>query len=438
MLKGSSVDTRLVGVWENPATGHVAEFSAEGVEVYHRLDDFCIGDTGVVPDYSLYRLDASRNRLELQYFDYRRRSELLQAPQVFTRLSALPEACRVPPPEVTPPELFGLVVRSFDRFYRFFDERHVDWQASKRAAAQRAAELSSDLEVFELLSEMLAPLSDGHVNMSLGDQFFNAGRSKLRTRLGDAWKSSGSEQPEGAFVAEWHRSVVESVVVALDPETHRKGADEAIEWGMIESVGYVRINRFYGFADGLSRSDQYEVLAEALSDMRRDLLEASRLIVDVSMNGGGSDAAALLVTSYFADRRRLVLTYEATGAPSQEIYVSPVAAGESRPVTLLTSEVTASAAESFVLMMRALPHVTHAGEQTRGGLSSLLPKPFPSGLRVTLAYQSVLDAEGVSHEGTGIPPEREMVLFPDADLRGGLVKAIDQIARGALPASTGD
>jgi carboxyl-terminal processing protease len=277
---------------------------------------------------------------------------------------------------------------------------------------------------------MLGPLNDGHVNLTWSDRSFNAGRPRLRARLRDAWEASESELSEGAFVSAWHRGVLESVYGVLDPGSLRSGAASAIEWGTIgDTVGYVRINRFSGFTEGSQpRPAQYDSLVAALSLVQSDLASASMIIVDVALNGGGSDAAAQIVASFFADERRPVLRYEAADAPSQEIFVSPRGGGEGRKVLLLTSEVTASAAESFVLIMRAFPHVTHVGGRTRGGLSSLLPKPFPNGFRVTLAYQRVLDAEGVLYEGTGIPPDRELQLFPDGNIDGGFALVLTQLA----------
>jgi carboxyl-terminal processing protease len=190
----------------------------------------------------------------------------------------------------------------------------------------------------------------------------------------------------------------------LDAGSLRSGASNALEWGTIGgSVGYLRVNRFSGSAEASTpRPAQYEVLAAALDQMRNDLASTTTLVVDVALNGGGSDSAALLVASYFADTRRPVLRYEVDGAPAQEIIVPSRGGGETRPIVLLTSEITASAAECFVLMMGAFPHVTQTGGRTRGGLSSLLPKPFPNGFMVTLAYQRVLDAEGTSFEGVSI------------------------------------
>ena len=425
----------LAGIWWNPGTGHVVRFSESGREVFHLIDGFCIrdGDNGdrVVPEYSLYRL-AADDELELLYHDYRDWPELLQAPFVFRALDELPEACRDPATSkdtMPAAELFALIVDAFREHYAFFDERSVDWDATVASVTPAADAIESYEQLFDLVSEMLAPLGDGHVNLTWEDRAFNAGRPRLRQRLGDAWKVSGSELAEGAWVGTWHRGVLDSVKPLLDTGSLRTGAAGAIEWATIdERVGYIRVNRFGGFTtEPLPRPDQYAQLEEALRLMRADLGSASSLIVDVALNGGGSDRAAQLVASYFADERRHMISYEGGAGSRQDVFISPNDTPETRPVFLLTSEVTASAAESFVLMMRAFPHVTHVGGATRGGISSLLPKPLPNGFRVTLSYQRVLDAQGQLFEGRGIAPQREIELFPDEDLHGTFARELARL-----------
>ncbi|MEO1368818.1 MAG: S41 family peptidase, partial [Acidobacteriota bacterium] len=367
------VEERLHGVWENPAAGHIVSFGGDGAEVFHVLGDFCRRDDGVVPDFSLYRFSERRDEVWLHHYDFRDRPDLLQSARVFRRLSALPEPCAAAATDRRrgPAEVFDLITRSFDRFYPFFEERGVDWPDVKRRYADRAGDLSTDDELFELLTDMLAPLADGHVNVTGAERSWNAGRPELRVRLRDAWAASGSELSEGAYVSEWHRGILESVYGVLDPDSLRSGAAGAVEWGTVGvRTGYVRIRRFSRFTDGEEpRPAQYDALETALAAMRSDLAGAEMLLVDVAMNGGGSDAAAQVVASFFADRRRRVLRYEEDGAPPRELFVSPRDGGEERPVLLLTSEVTASAAEAFVLMMRGFPHVTQVGERTRGDLS---------------------------------------------------------------------
>jgi hypothetical protein len=146
----------LAGVWENPATGHLVYFRPDSTEVFHRLGDFCIRDNGVVPSYSLYRFGETGDELLLHYYDYRDRPELLQAPLVFRRSGALPDACRteVVDGQTDPATLFELITQTFDRFYAFFDERGVNWEATKRRYAARGQALSSDEQLFEVLAEI--------------------------------------------------------------------------------------------------------------------------------------------------------------------------------------------------------------------------------------------------------------------------------------------
>jgi C-terminal processing protease CtpA/Prc len=226
----------------------------------------------------------------------------------------------------------------------------------------------------------------------------------------------------------------------LDAGSRREGAAGALEWGTIgDSVAYVRVNRFSGFTrDAAPRPAQLDSLRSALDRMLADVGGAKAAIVDVAMNGGGMDAAAILVARRFADRERAALTKQVRHGRQQGVVLRPEGARQfTRPVVLITSEITASAAEVFVLMIRALPHVTHAGERTRGILSGLLPKPLPGGYMVTLSHQTVRDAEGRLFEATGVPPSEEIALFPSGHEATGLAEAVrgvaDRLARAERP-----
>ena len=431
----TSPDSRLEGVWENKNLGHLVSFSPDGVKVFHRLNDYCIRDDGAVPNYALYRFGADENVLLLHYFDYREQEELLQTPLVFHRVAALPAYCMDVGTNLTatPAEVFDVLWKLFDRHYAFFEERGVDWDAVREKYEPRARAVNENNALFDILAEMLETLGDSHVNLYLGDRSFNAGRSRLRlrSRLADVWRKSGSDLEEQMYISDWHRRVTESVYEIMNAGSLRSGAAGAIEWGTIgEATGYVRINRFRGFtADIAPRREQHAKLRDALREMSTDLGDTRRVIVDVALNGGGSDAAAITVASYFADRKREVIAYQVAGGPVERTTVSPADSTYTKPILLMTSEVTASAAESFVLMMRAFPHVTHVGNTTRGGLSSLLPKPLPNGFLVTISYQRVLDAQGKQYEGIGIAPERPMTLFPDKDLYGEFAAALKALAQ---------
>lgn len=327
--------------------------------------------------------------------------------------------------------MFDLICKSFDRYYAFFAERGVDWAAARREAAPRLSE--DDDVVFDLLADMLGPLNDGHVNLSRGERQFNAGRPKLREALKQAWSAAPSDETESAFVSRWSRESRASVIAALDLGSYRSGANGALEWGRLGDAGYLRVNRFSGFLAGqAARQDQVAELQRSLAQAEVAFAGASRVIVDVAHNGGGNDAAAMVVARHFADRPRRVMTYSSRGLPDQPIELAPEGRAYPRPVLLVTSEITASAAEVFVVMMRTYPHVVQAGGATRGMLSSLLPKPFPNGFMATMAYQRVLDSAGAAYEGRGLPPERKVDLFPVADLWTGYADGIRGLAQARL------
>lgn len=279
---------------------------------------------------------------------------------------------------------------------------------------------------------MLGHVNDGHLNLSRrGGDTFNAGRPALRERLVAAWRREGAQGTSGDYVAAWHRDVVGSVPPLRDAGSRREGAAGALEWGRIgDSVAYVRVHRFGGFTrEAAPRPVQLDSLRAALDRMLADLGGAKAAIVDVAMNGGGTRAAEVLVARRFADRERAAVTTQVRGGAAQTLVLRPDGSRPfTAPVVVLTSEITASAAEEFVLLMRALPHVTHAGERTRGILSDLLPKPLPGGLTVTLSHQTVRDAEGRLFEGTGIPPEEALALFPEGRERTGFAEAVRGLA----------
>lgn len=431
-IDSDATTARLTGVWQNEALGHIARVSETGTEVFHDLGPVCMADTGVVPAFALARFGANPDRVRFAYYDYRETPALLQNPLEYTRRSALPDACQDQAgfEEMPLIELFDLITDLFERHYAFFDERRVDWTETRARFGPLAAEVTSEEALFDLLEKMLTPLNDGHLNLTWETRAFNAGRPKLLDVLGEAWEATDQAMTRGAFVGDWSRTVQRSVHGILNEGTHQTAAEGALEWGIIGgNVGYVRINRFNGFLkDAPSRQAELAALRQMLTEMSADLEATDRLILDVSHNGGGNDAAAMTVVQHFLDRPRHVLTYAVSGTPDRVVELAPTRITAQKPILLLTSEVTASAAEAFVLMMRALPHVEHVGMTTRGSISSLLPKPLPRGFQVTLSYQQVLDADGNLYEAKGIPPTRPLPLFADDTLFTGYAAMIAALA----------
>jgi carboxyl-terminal processing protease len=427
-------DARLRGVWEAEGYGHLVLIDADDIRVFHQTATFCVADAGLVPGFALFSLDDDGKRLSLLHEDYGAASAELQTRVDLRRIPSLPARCSVPAPTggTTPIVVFDALSTLFQEHYAFFAERRVEWEPLRDRYRLRARLAANTDSLFPVLQEMLGHINDGHLNLSRQGVSFNAGRPALRERLVESWRKEGAPGTSGEYVSSWHRRVVGSVPPLLDTGSQRNGAAGALEWGTIgDSVAYVRINRFSTFAqNNVPRPMQLDSLRAALDRMFTEIGAAKAVIVDVSMNGGGMDAAAILVARRFADRDRTVLTKQVRGGRLQSVVLRPEGSRQfTGPVVVLTSEITASAAEVFVLMMRSLPHVTQVGETTRGILSGLLPKPLPGGLMVTLSHQTVRDADGRLFEATGVPPDEELALFPRGREATGLAEAIREVAR---------
>ena len=137
---------------------------------------------------------------------------------------------------------------------------------------------------------------------------------------------------------------------------------------------------------------------------------AKAVIVDVSLNDGGRDAIARRLAGFFASARTVGYSKRPGDAkkeqPYQAIPIDPSkAARYTGPIYLVAGPKTLSAAEVFVLAMRALANVTQIGETTDGSLSDELLKPLSNGWILSLSNEVYLDSNRVSWEGLGIPPE---------------------------------
>ena len=126
---------------------------------------------------------------------------------------------------------------------------------------------------------------------------------------------------------------------------------------MPNNIGYLRV---IGFPDGAS-------CAKTIADAMATINDAEAVIIDLRGNGGGFGDSARQIASYFFDRPTFLYDPRAkTPVPSHT--ASPVAGNKlvDKPLYVLTSSLTQSAAEYFVYNMKVLKRATIVGEKTAG------------------------------------------------------------------------
>ncbi len=173
-----------------------------------------------------------------------------------------------------------------------------------------------------------------------------------------------------------------------------------MKWGkMKNNVGYVQVKSMWLYAD-LNLSDSlvqqngfvntyveaFNKLSEeeyiekerkgvaSILDMAiNDLKETKHLIVDVRFNGGGQDVVGLEILKRFNDNKIKIATKKAVNNLSYTneipIYLEAATNPYTKPVFLLTSRQTASAADFFALGSLRLDNVKRIGSNTNGALS---------------------------------------------------------------------
>lgn len=394
----------LQGVWRSRGYGWIVRFEAEGPSLYHVAGSDCWRDPRPEADpdgvMKLWRA-AGRGRVETA-------GDPDGTVYAFDRLKALPSACaRVRP--WTPQRIVSVAADTFAAWYPLSSERGLDWTVRRREALAALGPAPDDAAAWKALNLLLRGVDDAHVELEGVVKGEPHGR-----RFGEAQVLLRAQGRPGGEAA-WGRAWRDAVLAA--PFHARRVANGKVFWGRKDGVGYLSAVTMGGF-DAQAGDDDTAALDAALDEAMVAFKGASAVIVDVSNNRGGYDLVSRRIAGRFADRPRIVGSKTPAGvaAPRQELSIAPSTGPRYLgPVWLLTSPVTVSAGETFVLMMRSLPQVRQVGETTRGALSDQLQKPLPNGWSFALPAERYFDAAGAELEGRGLVPQVALPVFsPDA------------------------
>jgi carboxyl-terminal processing protease len=323
--------------------------------------------------------------------------------------------------------------------YAFFVLRGVNWDQVYRDFRPRVSIHTKKEELIAILREVIIHLGDSHVTLSV------AGES-LDTRKPHALVRHWMQEFQSTDFLQLYLPGVKKLSGVLQEKVlhgHGKSAlNGQVVWGMLEgSIAYLgllslfdlyashSLLSFAGFE--VMNSDYAERLDFILDEVMHDLGHAQAMIIDIRTNLGGHDPAGFLIASRFNDRERLAFTKKAVDGgcftPAQEIILNRSKdQAFTRPVMLLTSEATASAAEAFTLAMMSLPHVTRMGTATRGVLSDMLAMCLPNSWEVTLSNEVYTARDGRVYEGMGIPPDIPAPVFFAEDFYGKMGVTVEQ------------
>ena len=131
-------------------------------------------------------------------------------------------------------------------------------------------------------------------------------------------------------------------------------ADLGLSQGLIDSLGFVdayfeSFNKMY---EGDYIDKEVQGVAKVMDGVMHDLEDAQSIIIDMRFNGGGQDAVSLEILNRFVPQRLQIATqkikYGNLHTATIPVFVDGSENAFTRPVYVLTSQQTGSAAEVFL------------------------------------------------------------------------------------------
>ncbi|WP_079131696.1 S41 family peptidase [Streptomyces nanshensis] len=342
------------------------------------------------------------------------------------RIESLPERCDRSVPK-GPVATFDVFWQTFAENYPFFAAKGVDWEEVRDRYRPRVHAGTSRAQLFEIFRKMAAPLYDAHVAVLAGETG-TFGRVR-----------PGTEAPTPELDA-----TVRTFVERRDLKdgTLREFGKGRIGYADLpDGQGYLRLSGFVGYTGGDYASQRAELrraLGAVFTAERTRRLTG--LIVDLRVNGGGSDSLALELAGRLTGRPYFAYAKAARNDPSdperftrpQPVHVRP-AAGAPRytgPVAVLTGGSTVSAGETFTQALMERPDRTvRIGQPTQGVFSDTLERRLPNGWSVMLPNEEFRTRHGRTFDGTGIPPHLTEPVFTDEEFAHDRDSAFDRARR---------
>jgi hypothetical protein len=292
---------------------------------------------------------------------------------------------------------FDIFWTTFAENYNSFGRKNIDWTAVRDRYRPRVNSNTGPRELFGILRAMIEPLGDIHTSITGSDDLefsgLRPGTRKLsyravRTAVGNHLRALGATH---------FQSFAQDKIVYAD---------------LPDKQGYLRITAFEDYhGDGSSYVTDSAELTRALNAVftTQRVAALRHLIIDVRLNSGGHDALVLQVAARLTDRPHVAFTKQARNDPddpsrhgrAQTVTVTPADAPRyTGPASLLISDVTISAGETFVqAMMGRTPAPARIGTTTQGVFADNMSRRLPNGWTFNLGNEDYVGPDGRNYEG---------------------------------------
>jgi hypothetical protein len=439
LRENGTVNPVVKGYWKSIGNGYMLDATSDSIFLYSYTRSFCYKEKNDYIERLLNdkaRFVRIKDTLRIYATDFGEKSTILQLKRDYIKIERLPENCLSfsQMQNLGAKKLFDLFIETYEENYAFSKERNLNWNAIKTEFEGKITDSTTDNELFQLLGQIAIRTKDHHTKVINEDgQTMQYQVTPSAEIVSEAFKNQSTVDKLDDYFNLFFTTNYKNISDSLLHGKGSKVANGKLEWGSLnDKIGYISIYSFDGFAPkGYTRKQQIDSINHYMDHIIEALKHKEAIILDVSFNFGGYDAASLTMASYFTDKPKLAYTSQVynNGAfyDESKVYIHPAdKITYAKPVYILMTDISRSQAEGFVMTMKANANVKLVGTNTLGILSSMLGKSVGS-FYCTLSNQRLMLPNGKYYEVSGVEPDIRMKVFSKENIFGAHKAAVRKI-----------
>ncbi|MEM6893245.1 MAG: S41 family peptidase [Bacteroidota bacterium] len=326
---------------------------------------------------------------------------------------------------------FEIFAETVSEHYAFFELNQIQWDSLYTAHKNKVVKDSSEVNLYQVIDETLALLNDNHAYLEATDDLYEAmeaqeteevleeSSEERLPKYGDlqiagmvAKNHLEEELTEGSKLIRWGKMKENLGYVQI--MTMWLHADLDIPQTLIDQNGYVDayVETFHNMYEGDYIKREAKAVTNIMEKVMNDLRNVDAIVLDVRFNGGGQDAVSYAILKHFVGEKAHVanqkLRYGKQFSSPLKLFLEGGTKPFLKPVYVLTSQQTGSAAEAFSMATLSLQHFKRIGAATSGAMSTALEKTLPNGWSFAISNEINLDLEGNVYENIGIPVDYDL------------------------------
>lgn len=317
-----------------------------------------------------------------------------------------------------PNYVFDVFWNTMNENYPFFKERNIDWSAIQTKYGDK--NIKNERQLRRILKKIIRQLNDGHTTI-------------IAKRTSDPLPYHRSNK----VTSNLENKILNHYVKTPKRYGRSINGNGLLNYGITENnVGYIQINNMMFFSDkykipstisgfdylfayldaSATNPNHFEEEKKGINTLMQNIIQelqnTNAIIIDLRFNMGGYDFVSLEILKYFINTETKLYSKKAKllegFTEPQNFSVNPADKTYNKPVFLLTSHQTASAAEIFTLGSMEVKSITRVGSNTKGIFSDILEKKLPNGWTLNISNEVYQNSEGICYENVGIPPNQEI------------------------------